>query len=137
MLSPIETAKEVAKLLEEGHMCFVERSTRDITPILLEEINSPENKTKISSIEHKISNYIKVEEMPNHTLLFNMQDFLEEVTDQDIKRELATSLKRKKPTRNFLQVVTSRFDINQHWKLFITKRYIAYVEKVFITDYNY
>ena len=137
MLSPIETAKEVARLLEQGHMCYVERANRTITPILLTEIKTTEAQELIAPIEKKISNYIKVEAMPKHKLLFNMEYFLEEVTDQDIRRELSSALKRKNPSRNFLQVVRSRLDINQHWKLFIMEKYIDYVEKAFIKDYNY
>lgn len=137
MLSPIETAKEVARLLEQGYMCYVERANRAITPILLTEMKTPEAQELIAPIENKISRYIKVDPMPTHKLLFNMEYFLEEVTDQDIRRELNGALKRKNPTRNFLQIVRSRLDINQHWKLFITENYIDYVEKEFIKDYNY
>lgn len=137
MNTPLELVKDVAKLLEQGYICYVEKQARKIHSFLIEELNTPENIKLIAEIERKIKNYIKVEIMPNQKLLFVMEDFLEVVTDDGLKKELVSSLKRNHPTRNFLQIIESRPDISQHWRMFKKEKYEEYVGDVFIEDYNY
>ena len=75
--------------------------------------------------------------MPTQVLQFAMEEFLGEVTDAEVEKELGKALQRKNPTRNFLQVVNSRFDIKQHWRNFKREKNIEFVGKQFIKDYNY
>ncbi|MEE9373090.1 MAG: UPF0158 family protein [Saprospiraceae bacterium] len=137
MLSPYQLVKEVAKLLEQDQMCYVDRATREVTKIDLSQKKSPEIKEQIILLEQKSAKYLKIVPMPRQTLVFTMQDFLQEVTDQEIKKELRNGLKRKHPMRNFMQIVESRYDINQHWNLFKSEQYAKYVGQLFINDYNY
>ncbi len=137
MLSPDDLVKEVAKELEQGNLCYVEKSSRSIVQITPDSKNTPETKAQIAKLEEHIERYIKIAPMTTAELIFVMKDFLLEVTDQEIKKELTNGLNRKNPTRNFLQITASRIDINQHWTLFKKEQYETHVEKHIITDYNY
>lgn len=137
MNTPLELVKDVAKLLENGHICYVEKQARKIHAFLIEEIHTPENVKLLANIERKIANYIKVDQMPLHELIFVMQDFLLVMTDDQIRKELSAGLKRNHPTRNFLQTLENRPDIYQHWRIYKKEQLEAYVADVFIEDYNY
>ena len=75
--------------------------------------------------------------MPKQTLGFVMKDFLLEVTDSSVKKELTNALRRKNPQRNFMQVIESRIDIGQHWRRFKSQQCEEYVRQVFIDEYNH
>ena len=137
MPTPLDLVKDVSKLLEEEHLCYVNKHARTITSFLLGELKTPEVAEQIRLIENKKENFIKVGPMPKQHLFFAMEEFLTEVTDQEIEKELRSGLKRKNPTRNFVQVLEHRQDILQHWKLFKAEKMEAYVGQVFIDDYNY
>jgi len=137
MLSPNELVKEVSKLVSKGFICYVHRESREVISIRMDEVKQPENKLIIAEIEEKIGRYIKCEPMPTQKMLWTMQAFLLEMTDDDLRRELNGALNRKKPTRNFLQILESRPDIKQHWILFSAEQYEEYVAELFIKDYNY
>lgn len=137
MLSPHELVKEVAKLLEEDCICYVNRESREILSIEIANIKSMEQASIVSELEKNISKYIKCKPMPKQKLLWVMQRFVLETTDDEIKKELSSSLSRKNPTRNFLQIIESRQDIKQHWVLFKLEENATYVSELFIADYNY
>lgn len=135
MLSPNELVAAIAQKVAQGITCYVKKRERDYTSA--DEAEESELVELASKVKLYPDRYIVVPPMPTQTLIFAMQAFLEEVTDTDIKRELSTSLNRKGPTRNFMQVVNSRIDIKQHWTNYMVEKYEAYVGDVFIKDYNY
>ena len=135
MLSPNELVAAIAQKVAQGITCYVKKRERDY--IAADEAEESELAELASKVKLYPDRYIVVPPMPTQTLIFAMQAFLEEVTDTDIKRELSTSLNRKGPTRNFMQVVNSRIDIKQHWTNYMVEKYEAYVGDVFIKDYNY
>ncbi len=137
MQSPLALVKEVSILLEKGNLCYVDKHARTVHSFALDALKTPDTKEQIALLEKKSGNYIKVPPMPKQKLIFVMEDFLEVVTDQDIARELRSGLKRKNPTRNFVQVLENRPDIHQHWKLYKAEKMEDYVGQVFIDDYNY
>jgi len=137
MPTPLDLVKDVSKLLEEGNICYVDKHARKINSFALSEIKTPEVKEQIAELERKSVNFIKVPPMPTQKLIFVMEDFLLVITDQDIAKELRSGLKRKNPTRNFVQVLENRPDINQHWRIFKKEKMEEYVGQVFIDDYNY
>jgi len=137
MLSPHDVAKEVAKLIEQDHICYVNRSSREITAFPMSDINSPEITDQIETLESHIARYVKIGPMPTASLILGMEYFLAEVTDKDLAKELARGLKRKNPTRNFLQAVDSNMEIRSHWRRYKTEHYRWYVEQLMIEAYNH
>jgi len=137
MLSPNELVDQIAKQLDDNTICFVNKQDRSIEIIELDKLTTEEVTELTATYEAKSSKYIKVPPMPKQELLFAMQEFLGEVTDAEVEKELGKSLQRKNPTRNFLQIVNSRFDIKQHWRNFKHEKNVEFVGKQFIKDYNY
>ena len=137
MLSPHELVKEVSKFLAKDYICYVHRASRELTEIEISKIDTPENQVLVSQLEGNISRYIKCKPMPTQDMIWVMKNFLLEMTDDELGKELSSGLNRKKPTRNFLQILESRPDIKQHWSLFKAEQYEDYVAELFIKDYNY
>ncbi len=137
MNSPHQIVKIVAELIEQNRICYVNKYSREVKDFDLSEVNLPEVKEKIDKIEEKIEKYIKIGPMPKQNLIYVMEGFLTEVMDRGIGKELEKSLKRKNPTRNFLQIAESREDINQHWLVYFDEQQIEYVGEIFVKEYNY
>jgi len=137
MLSPREVTKKVAQLIEEEHICYVHRSSREITSFPFSEKDSSDIAAKIATIEDKIDKYMKVMPMNTAALITAMEYFIPEVTDKNIAKELARGLKRKNPTRNFIQIVDAHMDVQMHWFRFKREHCHWYTEQVLIAEYNH
>ena len=137
MPSPLELVSDVAKLLEQGHLCYVDKFERVVHSFPIANKKEPEVVEQIRLLENKITKYIKVLPMPTEALIYCMKDFLPVMTDEDIKKELASGLNRKNPTRNFLQTLKNHPNIEQHWFIYKAEKYKEYVGQHFIDDYNY
>ena len=130
MLSPHEIIKEVAKLVNRGNTCYINRKNRKIVTI------EPEAQAELNK-ELTIEKCIIVSPMPKQTVSMVMQDFLLEVADNSLRKELTNALRRKNPMRNFLQVVDNSVDIGQHWRRYKAQRCEQYVRQVFLDEYNH
>ena len=130
MLSPHQIIKKVAKLVNRGNTCYINRKNRKIVTI------APEDESDLDP-ELTIEKCIIVPPMPKQSLSMVMQDFLLEVTDNSIKKELVNALRRKSPMRNFMQVIDNSIDVGQHWRRYRAERYEQYVRQVFVDEYNH
>lgn len=130
MLSPHEIITEVAKLVNRGNTCYINRKNRKIVTI------RPEDQSELNK-ELTIEKCIIVPPMPKQTLDLVMQDFLPEVADNSLRKELINALRRKNPMRNFMQVVDNSVDSGQHWRRYKAQRCEQYVRQVFLDEYNH
>ncbi len=130
MLSPHEIVKKVAKLVNQGNTCYIHRKNRKIITV------DPESDNQVPD-EMKPDDFIIVPPMPRQALTFAMKDFISEVTDRSVEKELINALQRKKPQRNFMQVIDSRVDIGQHWRRYRAEQCEKYVRQLFIDEYNH
>ena len=130
MLSPHEIIKKVSKLINQGNTCYIHRKNREI--ITIEPESDHHEPAKM-----KVDDFIIVPPMPKQTLGFAMKDFIHEVTDRSVEKELINALQRKKPQRNFMQVIESRADIGQHWRRYRAQQCEEYVRQLFIDEYNH
>jgi len=137
MLSPREVVKEVAKRIADDQVCYIHRSTREITSFATEDKDTPQVIEEIKIIESKIDKYMKVVPMNTDALLTAMKYFLPEVTDRDVAKEIAKGFKRKNPTRNFQQIVDNHMDVKQHWRRFLKEHTHWYAEQIIIAEYNH
>ncbi len=76
MLSPREVVKEVAKLIAEENLCYIHRSSREITSFPTDDIKTPEIAEQIALIESKIIKYMKVAPMDTAALVSAMECFI-------------------------------------------------------------
>jgi len=131
-----QLAKEVAK----GNTCYVNRRTSKITII----DNSAEDENLVNQqvellqqIKKKIDNYVKIEEPDQDYQLNIMKEFLDELTDRSVSKQLSNALNRKNPMRNFKMAVASDMDLNNHWSNYKSEEYQRWVANVIIDAYNY
>ena len=79
-------------------------------------------------IDYEWSDYIVIEKMKSGESFQMMADFIEEVSDEALKRRLIKALNRKKPFANFKNEIDSSSS-RQSWFGFRDKRYIEYVKQ--------
>lgn len=131
-----QLAKEVAK----GNICYVNRRTSKITVIdnsLEDESELIKQAEALTQIEKKIDNFVKIEEPGNNEMLIIMKEFLDELTDRSVAKQLSNALNRKNPMRNFKTAVMGDMDLNNHWMNYKSEEYQRWVANVIVDAYNY
>jgi len=133
--------KEIAKQLEAGKICYIHRkkgTIKTLEEVADEATASEEWQKEFQALEKDTKHYMKIPRMSALDELNAMKDFLEEEDlSKGVEKELTTALKRKKPMRNFLQVVNSEEGLQQYWLNFKSKWNRTWVENYFIDAYNY
>ena len=132
--------KEIVREIAIGNTCYMDRYTSKITTI----DNSIDDADLIAAqeqtqadIEKKIERYVKLEKLGEKDQLMIMKDFLDEVVDKSVRKELSNSLKRNSPVRNFTREIESNMSLNQHWANFNSRESERWVTNFLIDAYNY
>ncbi len=132
--------KKIAEDIAIGNTCYVHLYSRKITTIdnMTEDIKIREAQEKTQAeLEHKISDYVKIEQPSTSDQLVMMEFFLEEISDKSIRKQLSNALKRKNPIRNFTQTVNSSIELSIHWENFNAKEHERWVADFIIDAYNF
>ena len=132
--------REIVKEIAKGNTCYMDRYTSKIITIDnsiedMEEI-AAQKQTEIE-IEKKIEKYVKLNKLSEKIQLMIMKDFLDEIVDKSVRKELSNSLKRKSPIRNFTREIESNLGLNQHWVNYNAKESERWVTNILIDAYNY
>jgi hypothetical protein len=132
--------KEIAEAIAIGNTCYAHKYSRKITTIdnSADDIDvlATQEKTQ-AEIEHKIDDYLKIEQPSTEDQLVMMEYFLEEISDKSVRKQLSNALKRDNPVRNFMQTVTSNMELQIHWEYFNAKEYERWVSNLIIDAYNF
>ncbi|HAW05007.1 MAG TPA: hypothetical protein DCW83_09990 [Saprospirales bacterium] len=132
--------REIVKEIAKGNTCYMDRYTSKITIIdnSIEDVEeiAAQKQTEIE-IENKIENYVKLNKLSEKIQLMIMKDFLDEIVDKSVRKELSNSLKRKSPIRNFTREIESNMGLNQHWENYNGKESERWVTNILIDAYNY
>ncbi len=138
-LQPV-TIKEIAREIFNGNTCYINKRSAKITTID-HSIEDPEKlvaqEQTQAELEKKIEKYVKIEKLTAENEMRIMKDFLEELPDKSIRKQLSNALNRKNPVRNFNQAVESDMELNQHWRNFNFEEYQRWVSNFMIDAYNY
>ena len=132
--------KEIAREIAIGNTCYIHRYSTKITTI----DNSIEDKEMIATqeqtqaeLERKIESYLKIEKLSTKDQLIIMKDFLEELPDKSVRKQVSNALNRKNPIRNFNQTIESDMELNQHWRNFNFEEYQRWVSNFIIDAHNF
>lgn len=132
------TIKEIAKVIVNGNTCYIDRRSVKITTIDY-SIEDPEQlaaqEEMQAELERKIEKYLKIEKLGTKKDLMIMKSFAEELPDKSVRKELSNALNRKKPVRNFMQVVESDIGLHQHWKNYKVEEYQRRVSNMLVAAY--
>jgi hypothetical protein len=134
------TIKEVAREITIGNTCYVNRkSTKIIT--IDHSIEDPEQlaaqEQTVAELERKIEKYLKIEKLTAGNEMRIRKDFLDELPDKSVRKQLSNALNRKNPVRNFNQTLESNMELNQHWRNFKVIEYQRWVSNLMIEAYIY
>ena len=131
---------EIAKEIAIGKTCYIHRYTTKVTTIdhTTEdaELIAAQEKA-LAEIDKKIDDYVKIEKLNAANKMEFMRNFLEEIADKSLRKELTNALNRKNPARNFTTAIEGDMELNQHWRNFNVKEYQRWVANVIIDAYNY
>ena len=108
----------------------IDNSIEDVAEI------TAQKQTQIE-IEKKIEKFVKLNKLSEKIQLMIMKDFLDQVVDKSVRKELSNSLKRKSPIRNFYREIESNMELNQHWANYNTKESERWVTNILVDAYNY
>ncbi len=132
--------KEIAREIAIGNICYIHRYSTKITTIdhSIEDEKKIEAQEKIQAeLERKIENYLKLEQLSPEDQLVIMRDFLQELPDKSVRKQLSNALNRKNPIRNFNQAVEGDVGLNQHWRNFNFEEYQRWVSNFIIDAHNF
>lgn len=125
-----EQVKEIAMEVETGMKVFINRSTLEFRSIPdVDDLSDYEFwEDEEEELESNEEDYITIETMSSGEGFEIMEDFVEEVTDAQLKKALIEALNRKRPFANFKAEVEASSH-RQQWFDFRTKRYQEYVRE--------
>lgn len=122
---------EIAQELEAGMKVFINRDNLEIKSILDWDVMYGADEfwdEELEEIENKWENYLVLEKMSSNEAFSIMEDFIEEVDDEILQKDLFKILSRKSPFANFKDEVDSS-DYRQRWFEFRQKKYEEYVRE--------
>ncbi len=132
-----EDIKEIAVHISQGVLVFVHKSSRKIMAMPEPEEGKNEWKAQCDKLEADDKNWLKIKTISMDDEIHLRKGFILEATDQHVKKQLTNALNRKKPLRNFTQVVESDEILNQHWRNYRKVAYQDWVSNYIIEAYNY
>ena len=132
-----EHIKEIAKYVAMGEIVFVHKNSRKIQPMPKPEESVEEWKEKCAVLEADNKNWLKIKTVPLDDELHLRKEFIEEATNQHVKKQLSNALNRKNPMRNFQHVIESDEILHQHWRNYKKVAYQNWVTNFVIDQYNY
>lgn len=130
--------KEIANAIANDNTCYVHRQTAKVTiidhSIADAKLLAAQEQT-LASIENKIEKHLKIEPLKPKESRLIMVEFLDELPDKSVRKQLSNALNRKNPVRNFMQTIESDMELNQHWRNFNAKEYHRWVSNILIEAY--
>ena len=127
------TTKTIAENLDCGFRCYIHTKTRDIKfipnydqhPDMDSDVWDADSK----EIEAHFDEYIQSDAMESSDYFQVMADFVETVTDENIRERLAQAHERPKPFRNFKFDIDNSGPYRNKWFTFKTERLINWVNR--------
>ena len=132
--------KEIAKEIILGNTCYIHRYSSKVTTIdysLEDPARLAKQEKMLLELERKIEDYVKIEKLKSKDQLVIMKDFLEDIPDKYVRKQMSNALKRENPIRNFNQALEGDLELNQHWRNFKAEEYQRWVSNFIIDAYNY
>ena len=128
-----EEIKSIAEDLDCGMKVYVHKETKEIKTIIDfdHHFDADEElwKDELSEIEKNYDKYLVFEKMDSRESFRVMEDFLETVEDDELRKKLELGLNLSKPFRNFKDIIDGEGEYREKWFNFKNSKYINYVEE--------
>jgi len=127
-----ENIKEIADLIDCGHICFLNKKdgSFEYHPKEIDLFFDEENPWQdiIDRIENNLDDYLKIEQMDSNQSFQVMELFIEKVKSDELRGKLVNTLNRPKPFGNFKYLIDNS-EYRQHWFDFKFDQNILWVKE--------
>jgi hypothetical protein len=128
-----EILKEMAEMVDMGMICFYHKPSGEMDYYPDEDKNPHFDEGPwmdvIDKIEANSDDYIRVEGMSSGEGFKIMEDFIANIDHIPTHNRFVDAISRKKPFRNFNDMLFNYPDLREAWFAYKLERYIAHVKK--------
>jgi hypothetical protein len=127
-----EVIKDIAEWLDAGMLVFIHKTTGEV-------INYPDNledsdledmwEDLTSKVEANPDDYLSIEPMHSSEAYKIMEGFILGIDNAGTRNTFSQVIERKKPFRQFNDLLSSYDDLRQQWFAYKAERYMAYVKR--------
>jgi hypothetical protein len=128
-----EIIKDMAEMLDAGMVCFYHKPSGAMDYYPDEDKNPGFDEEQwtdvIEKTEENGDDYIRVEGLDTPESFRIMEDFIAGIDDIPTHNRFIDAISRKKPFRNFSDMLFNYPDLREAWFAYKLERYIAYVKE--------
>jgi len=132
---PKELIKEITDEQDCGMVCYVHKETLKLESYPNEATDNYELLESWGDVIDKVNDnykdYIKVESMGSSEQFELMKVFTNDIVDEKLKRKLLEILDKKKPFKNWKNIVESELDYRESWFTFKQQKLKEHVKMKF------
>lgn len=128
-----KTLADIAANLDIGMICHYNTQTEQLISIPdFDAYGEDEGKEfwqeQFDAIDRDSENFITFEQMPSWKSYKIMEDFAEQLEDEDLQAKLEEALRKRKPFQNFGFVIDDAGEYRDQWFAYKRKRYQDWME---------
>ena len=128
-----EQIKSIAEDLDIGMKVYVHIETNEIKTIIdLDQHYDADTEAweeDIKEIEENYDRYLEFEKMDSRESFQVMEEFVETVEDEELRKKLELGLSLSKPFRNFKDIIDDENEYRMKWFAFKSTKYIEFVKE--------
>ena len=128
-----EQIKSIAEDLDIGMKVYVHIETNEIKTIIdLDQHYDADTEAweeDIKEIEENYDRYLEFEKMDSRESFQVMEEFVETVEDEELRKKLELGLSLSKPFRNFKDIIDDENEYRMKWFSFKSAKYIESVKE--------
>lgn len=123
--------KDIAENLDIGLKCYVNKKTGNVIEIPDElrfgEIDQENWEDVIKELNENYDDYFEIDSIDTHDSFNIMHDFVEQISNNEIKQKFVYALDKPKPFKNFKYELDYHDEIREEWFKFKLNRIIDHV----------
>ncbi|OGU81898.1 MAG: hypothetical protein A2W11_09140 [Ignavibacteria bacterium RBG_16_35_7] len=128
-----EQIKSIAEELEAGLKVYLNIETKEIKSIIDFDNNFYADMEPwaedIKEIEANYDKYLEIENMDSRESYQVMEEFIETIEDEELRKKLELGLSLSKPFRNFKDIIDDENEYRIKWFSFKSAKYIESVKE--------
>jgi hypothetical protein len=126
-----EEVRSIAEELEMGLIVYVNIETKEIKAVAdIDTVFDPEPwEEMVQEIEDNYDSYLRIRNMDSSESFKIMEEFVETISDEELRKKLELGLSLSKPFRNFKDIIDSEYEYKKKWYAYRDGRYIEFVKE--------
>ena len=128
-----EMLKEIAEMLDAGMVCFYHKTTGEMEYYPDEDSNPGFDDEAWADVIEKVDadydNYLRFEGMSSSESFRVMEGFISNIEDIPTHNAFIEAISRKKPFRQFGELLFNYPDLREQWFVYKSESYIDYVKE--------